>query len=115
VRPFGDRALRYAVEPGLKAGGVAAFIPLLASVLHVLPEPSPRLSFKVVFVATFFLVAVGYTTWRLYRRRRDNSSYRPTGNAWTIDEDTDDARRITAVGAAAGSLIVALFWLVAKW
>jgi len=113
MRPFGDRVYRYAVEPGLKAGGVAAFVIMLATIFHALPAPPRGPRFGTIFVGTFFAVALPYIAWRIFCRARNPSLYRPTGRAWTIDEDQADARRIAIVGLVAGCLIVGVVWVMA--
>ena len=105
-----DRVNNYAVEPAAKAGGLAAAVILLALILHV-PRPA-SVRADVLLVGSFFVVFLGYLTWRRIRRARDKSAYRASGNALTLDDDIPDIRRITAVGLVSGASIVAVLWLL---
>jgi hypothetical protein len=110
---FDDRVIHYAVEPAAKAGGLAAGVILVATILHI-PRPA-GVRTDVVFVGTFFAVFLGYLTWRVVRRARDGSLYRASATAFTtLDEDRSDTRRIAMVGALAGGLVVAILWVAAR-
>jgi len=106
---FDDRVTNYAVEPAAKAGGLAAGVILLAVILHI-PRPV-AIRPGTLFVATFFVVFLGYLTWRIIRRAGDKALYRASGKALTLDDDVSDTRRITAVGFFSGVIVVAALWL----